>query len=202
MPAFVRGGTEHLILAWLGTQPDISGYDVWDGTNYVTADEFVRKVPLNPFFSESLVDKFYQMDPNTDDLLPNGRHLSNGMVVLTGISNARSRIEPDRLNHDWEIDRALEMNRWATVTNLRVFDVAIRFVAVYADGTKRIRNVSVDDPWFVKMSSITESMEIATDRYAEVFRVVKTALGNLDGHEEASIEDFAEKVTRQILGVL
>lgn len=102
-----------------------------------------------------IVSKFYEMDPQTDDLLPNGWRLKNGMVVL---SEARLlREDVDKLSEDSSLywwDKAKERNRWATVSDLSYQGDIVSFVATYADGTKRQRMYSCGYAWLVKLDSI------------------------------------------------
>lgn len=114
-----------------------------------------------------LVPQFFVMDPSTEDLLPNGDHLVDGMIVLIEDHMARSNLR--RLENgnpitgemdSYEGNRALECNRWCTVTNLELHPYRgdmgrlVSFIAVYEDGTKRKRTYNRDYAWFVKLDSI------------------------------------------------
>lgn len=98
------------------------------------------------------VDKYYEMDPNTEDLLFDGTFLRNDMIVLPGDPNLRmdttEQVTPDRA----ELIRT--RNRWSMVSNLIVSGSSAVFVATYDDGTKRKIVCDVRWPWLVKLNSI------------------------------------------------
>lgn len=119
------------------------------------------------------VSKFYEMDPQFEDLVPSGTLLQNGMMVL--LEDSMMRADPATLNSSsethnrYEGERAREVNRWCEVTHLEVrkrFDYddigavigesspIISFVAVYFDGTKKKRRYDASYAWLVKLDSI------------------------------------------------
>lgn len=102
----------------------------------------------------NFVDKFYQMDPTTEDLLFEGRSLKNGMIVLIGDSGWREDVSGELDHQSLELARA--NNRWALVTNLHVRPSKISFVGLYDDGTKIRRDFQNDYPWLVKISTIVK----------------------------------------------
>lgn len=126
------------------------------------------------------VDKFYEMIPEFDQLLPRGTMLEDGMVVLIGDSIARAnlrhleKLESGERTHihtspEYERDKAREYNRWCTVSDIQIIprwwtneygevvgerSPMIAFVGTYGDGTKRKRNCDSDFPWLVKKDSL------------------------------------------------
>jgi hypothetical protein len=112
------------------------------------------------------VDRFYEMDPEFDDLIF-GTELRDGMVVL--IEDSLLRGDPERafrgdtpLGEKYEIARCREANRWCTVTRLSLapragYEPLVRFIGEYADGTKAIRQYSSDYAWLVKRASLDVS---------------------------------------------
>lgn len=105
------------------------------------------------------VQKYFEMDPKTEDLLFDGTHLRNGMTVLIedpeekqdfDSANA-SRTDPAARGIMW---RARKLNRWCTVSNLLVEGDFALFVGIYEDGGKMKRMHEVDSSWFVKKDSI------------------------------------------------
>jgi len=110
--------------------------------------------------SSQFVPMHYQMDPTTDDLLANGRLLRNGMVVLVEDSIIRQdvrRLDVEEVS-PYDLERALEANRWATVTEIEFrYDDLVKFVAVYEDGSKKIRRYNVSYGWLVKLDSLVPS---------------------------------------------
>lgn len=111
---------------------------------------------------KEFVDKYYEMNPETDDLLFSGYDLANGMVVLT--ENYKRRIDVskgfDALLEGYKPE-ALKWNRWMTVSQLKINkgDQLVGFIAIYPDGTKRKVMLSVDDAWIVKVYSLPADAE-------------------------------------------
>lgn len=118
------------------------------------------------------VDKFYEMDPQFEDLIPEGTQLRDGMIVLLEDSTLRS--DPDALLSKYDEERMREVNRWCTVSELTVrrrFDrnemgdvideasPLISFIAIYADGTKKKRTYDASYAWIVKLESISQTDE-------------------------------------------
>lgn len=102
------------------------------------------------------VSKYYEMDPEFEDVVFSGNDLVNGMIVLAEDPIARA----DDLNEDEATDREISelrmRNRWATVTDLTVTSDQTRFVAVYSDGTKRKRTLGTSHAWLVKKDSMPQ----------------------------------------------
>ncbi|QCB93334.1 hypothetical protein [Cellulomonas shaoxiangyii] len=102
------------------------------------------------------VDRFYEMDPQHDDLI-RGSGLADGMVVL--IEDHLFRADPDRIStgDDWsryEQHKARENNRWCTVSELHRYRDLVEFVGLYADGTKVPRRYNESFYWLVKKASL------------------------------------------------
>lgn len=140
-------------------RPDI---DVWiarddKGRFHTFIDEnfkecFTEKVD-EPFVPGLFVEKYYMMNPETEDVLLDGTELRDGMTVL--LENPIDRASygvSDRMH------TVLKKNRWCTVTKLNVYvdSNTVRFVGVYEDGTKIARTHNVPTPWLVKLDSIPE----------------------------------------------
>lgn len=100
------------------------------------------------------VDRYYEMDPETEDVLP-GRFVVEGMRVL--VENPLYRNEIPKNDDPRVISEARMRNRWATVEKLHIVRSGetemLCFVAVYDDGTKRMRTLSLDHAWIVKKDS-------------------------------------------------
>lgn len=110
---------------------------------------------------EDIVPKFFIMDPETDDLLPNANHLMNGMIVL--IEDSSVRIDTSKVLADWEEERADERNFWCRVSYLDhngPYDNTSSFIAEYHDGTKKKRTYNKSHAWFVKKDSIEDAKEV------------------------------------------
>lgn len=123
-------------------------------TDRIVSDVFGNKPPVNPTY----VGKYYEMDPETEDVLHNGNLLMNGMKVLIEDPSLRMRIH-DRMTEE-ETSKARMMNRWATVTEFRQTNALkadapmISFIALYEDGVKRRVDVLQAYAWIVRKDSI------------------------------------------------
>lgn len=115
------------------------------------------------------VPKYYTMDPEREDLLPNGTHLRNGMQVLVESSNFRSSLAYIDTQAG-ELDRALKYNRWCTVSDVEALEVegtkSVSFIAKYEDGTKRQMVRSVWCAWYVRIDTIPEKDELTDEMEA------------------------------------
>lgn len=100
----------------------------------------------------------YFMNPETDDVLPDGTHLKEGMIVLIEYDNHREDTKAENVWTPLERKRAMRYNRWCLVTNVELLPEAgmVRFVAVYADGFKAQRTHSVEAAWLVKLESLED----------------------------------------------
>ena len=98
------------------------------------------------------LDKYYEMDPNTDDLLFDGTLLRNDMIVVVGDEQFRGDTTAEMTPSNAE--RIKMFNRWCMVSNLVVGREQIAFIATYDDGTKRKIVCDVRWPWLVKLNSI------------------------------------------------
>lgn len=193
-------GDKDEVVEWLALQTNVKNYEILPDGSVVrlTVPEFLTNIV-------NIVPKFRQMDPETEDLLPGGNYLANGMRVL--FANPDERGRPEDLE-DWARDRALERNRWCTVTNLKIKGHSVKFVAVYDDGTKRVRSTAIQDSWLVKKDSIEESQNLAAGLRNKVYEIVEEAMiaaaGGASGEgtpdeKAARAQDKADEATARIL---
>jgi hypothetical protein len=194
-------GTKEEVYDWLSKNtygPD--GFEVYETESNTAQDARKFLEENNPF-----TPKFYRMNPETEELLPNGRHLANGMKVLIESPAHRMRVSDDLT--DWQEDRALENNQWCTIGALEVVGDMIRFIGVYNDGSKRIRTFQAFEAWLVKTDSIRE----VEDRKAQVHTLVSDAMSEavlIMEHGKTPRERAlraglkAEETTKQILELL
>lgn len=186
-------GTKDEVVTWLTTQPNVKGYAVKTDTSYyLTAALFFASVV-------NVAPKFYTMNPTTDDVLPDGGHLANGMKVLIEDSSERGR--PEMIDEDWQRDRVMERNRWCTVTHLKVIGNSVSFIGVYDDGTKRRRSAAKNETaWIVKKESLKKSRVEDTQRYKDVYEIVKGALVANEEELGLGIDNVTKTATKKILG--
>jgi hypothetical protein len=105
---------------------------------------------------EGFVSKYYEMTPDTEDLLESPE-LKDGMIVLIdGPEHRESLVELDPQSPSAEMNlyRLREINRWCMIDSVRLTEHTFVFIATYADGTKRKRRCSKSDSWIVKLDSM------------------------------------------------
>lgn len=106
------------------------------------------------------VDKYYEMDPATEALLPNGRSLKPGMCVLIDRHSARADVaklkEPERSNYNEIFYLARERNRWCLVAEVEIIEDYVHFTATYDDGVSRRRSVPLVAGWLVKLAGLKD----------------------------------------------
>lgn len=103
--------------------------------------------------SIEFVDKYYEMDPDKEDLLFDGTELKEGMTVLVGEPDLRVLVrEGEELSpHDAEMAR--RYNRWFKVDRVESGGTYTTFVALYADGTKKKMMVPTVMSWIIKINN-------------------------------------------------
>jgi len=121
---------------------------------------------------KTFVPKFYVMNPKTEQVLPNGTMLRNGMSVLIEDSNLRVNVAKEDAE-TWKVYRALQTNRWCRVDHVRVYVSSegtqmVDFLGEYDDGTAFKRSYSTNYGWIVKLDSIStdQHLEMMTERTA------------------------------------
>lgn len=136
------------------------GSDFGDDRITTVAEDYANRIVSDVFGGKSkfevrssqFVDKYYEMDPETEDVLDNGSLVIDGMKVLLEDPAFRQKIHEDMA--PYEISAARVTNRWATVENRKLIGANISFIAVYGDGIKRKVSLAVEHAWIVKKDSI------------------------------------------------
>lgn len=99
------------------------------------------------------VPKFFEMDPETDDLLFDGYDLKRGMVVL--IATDYCRQDMNQALEPFEKENADRFNRWCTVLNIpQTSEGHVAFIALYDDGTKKKIVVPTTHAWYVRKTTM------------------------------------------------
>jgi len=150
----------------------------------------------------NIVAKYYQMDPETEDMLPNGGAIKNGMVVLIADPNNRFAVKETDL--DWEMDRILERNRWAKVSHVIGDGTTVVFIAEYEDGTKKQRMMGFKSAWLVKKASIpSESAWIRdiTEKQTKVLFLVREAMEKAQLSTSSNEHMIADQAAAKIMDV-
>jgi hypothetical protein len=141
------------------------------------------------------------MNPETEVLVPNPRDLMPGMVVLIEDINERAVIK-DKMA-DWEEYRALERNRWCSISDVAINEDFIVFTGTYEDDTQRRRTAHVSKAWLVKKDSIDESLKQYVNRRRNVFELIREALKDALGNEyNYNSTRIAQETTNRILKLL
>lgn len=97
----------------------------------------------------NIIPRYYQMDPETDDLLY-ADELEDGMMVLIGEPEGRA----DETNPEFFGMSLLNFNRWCKVSKLRLNHDIVTFIGVYPDGSKTRRVSDATMTWLVKKATI------------------------------------------------
>lgn len=136
--------------------PDRIDEIVEDCTTRIMNDVFGEKSRAEIQAAE-YTPAYYDMDPETEDLLDNGTLVVDGMKVLVEDHSFRADIHDAMLEASKAIAR--KNNRWCVVSNAKVIneatDTFLSFVGIYDDGTKRKWYVSTREAWFVKKDTIS-----------------------------------------------
>lgn len=158
-----------------------------------------------------MVKKYYQMNPETEELLANGAYLQDGMTVLIEDPNKRVDLRyADKLS-DWEAERALVNNRWAVISNVGLFrndvnDLCVSFVATYEDSTQRHRKYHYSNPWLVKKGFVPdENKSYSHHQTAEVREIIYEAARSVWPPSEAEgpqFDQYVKNATQRILDTL
>lgn len=156
-------GAPFEVVTWLRDVPDtVFAVRCADHPDLINSDDYLRKYenvgkPIPSRQISEFVDKYYEMDPETEDVLDNGTLVVDGMKVLIESPDSRAEIY-DGMDSS-EISQARKQNRWATVEHAKVENQKyngpmLSFIAVYDDGVKRQRTRTVNHAWIVKKDSI------------------------------------------------
>lgn len=83
-----------------------------------------------------------------------GSDLENGMFVVFGEMILRG--DPEQMANEYDKYRALEMNRWCEISQIKKSLEHVWFIGLYSDGTMMKRGgYAKDYCWIVKKDSIT-----------------------------------------------
>jgi hypothetical protein len=134
------------------------------------------------------VPQFYEMDPLSEELLPDGTFLVDGMEVLIENPNLRqdvlSIIKAETFNSIDSSDtiytkiperheKALRNNRWCVISHVEHHGGETSFVAEYLDGTKKKRVMKTALAWIVKIGSVPVPFQKERDA---AFKIVYAAI--------------------------
>jgi len=215
-------GTADAVVNWLKKCSDVSKYQVFDayaptGMQYLSVSDFLRQNIIPEIYSQ-VVPKYYAMDPETEDMLPDGGRLMDGMKVLIADPDCREHLQALSAEPpvEWLRDKIMERNRWCTVSHLKLtnHNNTVAFIAIYEDGTKRQYRMGLEYAWLVKLDSIPDPVlaeEKEAERYNKIYEIVIAAFDKHDDHccmrcnggkDAPSNESLAVEATKAILGAL
>lgn len=113
--------------------------------------------------SPEFVGRYYDMNPETEDLLPNGTLLKPGMIVLIENPSIRQELSDIPLLEEFgrsRMDRIRMFNRWGTVQHVVEEDRRVFVTVEYVDGTKRILKTGLNEGWYVKKDSLPKEIVV------------------------------------------
>ncbi|AVD99498.1 hypothetical protein SEA_BING_76 [Streptomyces phage Bing] len=161
----------------------------------------------------NLVPKYYINDPETEALLPSGAHLADGMRVLLQSSNLK--VDIDRKLENWEMHRALQRNRWAVISDVKVSteggNEIVSFVATYDDGSQLKDTWSTSYAWYVKKDTFPSDDPQEEKREKVQLYLMATIMdtmqmmmseGLTEDEKTTQLTEIVDKATAQILDVL
>lgn len=156
------------------------------------------------------VDQYYEMDPETDDVLTGGEDLEAGMRVLVedpvqriNITSLQYYIEHDQ-PHGEILSEARMRNRWCRVTDIVIRDEFVTFVGVYANGVKRQRRHPIDMGWIVKKDSLPQDSDGENEVFFKIAHVVNKAalVGRGLNLEVYDTNEKLDKYVEEILDIV
>lgn len=119
-----------------------------------------NNIQISQEIKDQLVPKYFRMNPETDDLIPNHNGLREGMKVLVGSNDFRNDIE--RIDTPASLDTALRYNRWFTIVKLSAgvsfTDQTVWFIGEYDDGEKQKFVFNKDQHWYVKKDTAVKKL--------------------------------------------
>lgn len=196
-------GTLEQVLDWLTAELSLKAWEIVDEktSQIMSVTEFLDRTKTSKV-SDSIVNKWYKMDPKIEDLVYSTKDLRNGMVVL--LENADMRASQQDMESEWGMHRALERNQWCTVTEFRANNVTSTydFTGVYENGSKIRRCYGYEHTWLVKKDSITD----VAVKYAAVHAFVKAAMHKQDqptyhGDSWGDMDVVCDQTVRSILAL-
>lgn len=150
------------------------------------------------------VPKHFIMNPLSDDLVPNGRHLVNGLIVLPESDNVRAHV--NEIGDDVQSARWHKYNRWCAVDKLKIEGDGISFIGIYYDGTKRFFTGSVNTAWYIKIDSYPDAHSFMTVQQlqeldAAVDQLTEEFITKLRENNEKPKVEQKETMTTQLMKI-
>ena len=101
------------------------------------------------------VDKYYQMDPETDFFCPYAEALHEGWRVITDGPNGKQDLRNQQNWSPSEVENALRRNQWGKVLCVTIDSQDNAWVSLaYDDGITRQAIVNKHHAWLVKKDSV------------------------------------------------
>lgn len=116
---------------------------------------------MEPEIPSSLIISDYLTGPD-EDILPSGRHLKEGMIVLIELPSLRRYDGQSVAEMPREERRSiLAEARWCRVSQLDLITTLhhVKFTGIYCDGSKVRRMYAAHAAWIVKTYSIPPASE-------------------------------------------
>lgn len=139
--------------------------------------------------------KHFVPDPDTDTMIPSGRMLSDGMIVLVDSHILRQELSDSKHQDDHTPEnrlKVLKYNRWCRVTQLESYDHIsgeehVSFIGVYGGGIEFSWDRPTRVAWYVKKDSLqlvraleaeAELTDSVVEHEGHVASQVKELVGN------------------------
>lgn len=128
-----------------------------------------------------IVEQNYEMDPETDDIFTSDM-LQYGMRVLVENPQDRESLKSmslmERLGIEFDktnLSRIRKLNRWCTVSHMRLTGDMVTFIGTYEDGVKCLRTASVNSAWIVKKDSIPAESDTEAEMWSKISTIMVEA---------------------------
>lgn len=121
----------------------------------ITIDQFRERMGLpridrTRLEPNGMVDKWYEMDPEVEELIYDGTELVEGMVIL--IESPEMRVDVREVLTDEQLFRARRTNRWMMISRIMLSPdrTHVTFLAEFEDGVKSKLDFEVRESWLCK----------------------------------------------------
>jgi hypothetical protein len=139
------------------------------------------------------MDQYYQMNPETEDIVLSGNYLRKGLVVL--VENSGYRLDPSRKNSlsKGEMELLRMRNCWAEiVSEIESYsDGQVGFLAKYSDGIVKKVVVANTFAWLIKKASISYSSDDLL-RLKGMWEGIRNTLNSILGKQKNLIRNHGD----------
>ena len=156
-------------------------------------------IKIFPDELQTMVSKYFVMNPETDDLLLTGYRLRPGMEVL--IEDHKLRGDVNGYEDEAVMHRLLQYNRWCVIEDLRFNKEFVNFIGKYEDGTKRSFTLELTHSWFVKKESLNKN-EQALAEDLDFLKVTLNEVGRFGMYLESHDAQVKGRTPEEVQDIL